>query len=186
MHSRLVKAALVAGLVSSTLAFGTVVIAQSIEEMAKAAPVVARGKVVAVQTRWNDGERKIWTYAELKVTDGIKGRPAGASVLVRSPGGEVGERGQEVSGAAKFAVGEDVLLFLEPAPDDAGVFNVWSLAAGKVSFEQRLGESRAVRHLEGIAFYQRPGAAVFRVDQTDLGEASAFVARVRAAAGSVR
>lgn len=170
-------------LVASTAAFATVVIAQSLEELTWAAPVIVRGQVVAVQTRWDDAHRSISTYAEVVRQEALKGS-APELLLVRQPGGEVGPVGQRVAGAATFIVGEEVVLFLERAPDEPNVFGVYTLAAGKVGFEtSALGERRAVRHLEGLVFYERnPGAPRFRaVGADDLGTPDEFLRRVRQA-----
>ncbi len=174
----------VLGLALSTSAVATVVVAQSLEEMAAAAPVIVVGKVGQVQSRWDEARARIYTYAEIASGEHLKGE-APKTFLVRQPGGEVGPIGQQVSGAAQFEAGEDVALFLEKAPDEAGVFIVYAMAAGKVLFEtSRVGEVRAVRHLEGLAFYELSATAKPRLRQSgpdDLGTPAQFLSRVRAA-----
>jgi hypothetical protein len=175
--------ALALALLASTSAFATVVIAQTLEELTAAAPVIVRGRVVSAQTRWDDEHHRINTYAEVVRAEALKGS-APEVLLVRQPGGEVGPVGQRVAGAASFVVGEEVVLFLESAPDEAGVFGVYTMAAGKVGFEtSALGQVRAVRHLEGLVFYERnPAAPRFRaVGADDLGTPEEFLLRVRRA-----
>jgi len=170
-------------LVASTAAFATVVVAQTLEELTAAAPVIVRGRVVQVQTRWDDGHRRISTYAEVVRSEALKGRAPDVFVVARGGGGR-GRAGQRVAGAASFIEGEEVVLFLEPAPDEHGVIGVYTMAAGKVGFEKNaLGEARAVRHLEGLVLYQQnPAAKHLRSMGTDdLGTPDELLRRVRQA-----
>ncbi len=152
--------------------------------MAHTAPVIVRGQVGQREARWDDARRSIFTYSEIQVTEVIKGR-ASSTLLVRQPGGVVGEIGARVEGVAAFREGEQVVLFLEAAPDEPSVFGVWSLAAGKVSLEKnKLGEVRAIRRLDGLAFSGgRAGAPKIQPvgGAEDLGTADAFITRLRKA-----
>ncbi|HLL53745.1 MAG TPA: hypothetical protein VK447_09380 [Myxococcaceae bacterium] len=168
-------------LVLSPAAEGAAVPHRSFEEMTAQAPLVVRATVTASQAR-KVGTR-IYTFTDLRPTEALKGK-APATLVVRQPGGEVGSIGQRVAGAARFTVGEEVVLFLEPAKDDAAVQLVSGMAAGKVRLEQRGGQTRAVRSLEGLSLRQPSGAPVVRPvgDREELGEASAFLERIRRAA----
>lgn len=58
----------------------------------------------------------IYTQTSVRVDEVLHGHAApGAMLLVRELGGEVGSLGMKVEGVARFEVGENVLLFLEPA-----------------------------------------------------------------------
>lgn len=174
---------LTALLAMPTPAGATAVAERSIEEMAAGVPVVIRGVVQSTRAAW-DGPR-IWTFTEVRVLERIKG-PVPSVVTVRQPGGEVGAIGQKVEGAAQFAAGEEVVLFLETPKGGPPSFVVSGMAAGKVRLEKtKAGETRAVRHLDGIAFY-RPGAGgtdtlVRPAGREDLGKAEDFLKRVRLA-----
>ena len=160
-------------------AAASTVVAESIEEMAAVAPVVVHARVQAAQSAWDGEHRRIWTWTELKVHESLKGA-APTIILVKQPGGVVGGVGQAVSGAASFVIGEELVAFLEPC-DEANVFQVRALSLGKVTFEQRAGQPRAVRTLEGLAF-ARPGASTLVAPPPgDLGTPEAFLARVRLA-----
>src|SRR5438067_2214909 len=122
----------------------TAVIAMSIEEMARAAPLIVRGRVGQVQAQLNESRGRISTYADIQVLQVLKG-PAVTSVLVRSQGGELGGKGQSVAGAARFIPGQDTVLFLEPAVDEPGVWILPALASSKVDLERSSkGELRAI------------------------------------------
>ena len=178
-----------AGVLLPVVALATVVIEPSLEEMATLSPVVVRGTVGQVQARWDDqAPGRIETWAEVQVTDGLKGAREGGLLLVKQPGGIIGDFGQHVSGVAHFTPGQDTLLFLEPAPDAPGTYLVLGLASGKIDFEAspKTGELRAVRHLGGLGFARPGGEAptVRRLDAAgveDLGTPAALMARVKAA-----
>ncbi len=123
---------------------------------------------------------QIWTYAELLVTDGVKGSTKSA-IVVKQPGGVVGEVGQRVSGAATFRPSEDVVLFLEPAVDEPGAFVVMSLTAGKVTFEDVRGVRAAVRHLDGVTFAEAgTRQTLHAIEPLEvLGPPEAFIAQLK-------
>lgn len=161
----------------------TVVISETIEEMARASTVVVRGRIVQVQPQLEESSGRINTYADLQVIEVLKGPKAG-SMLIKQPGGIIGERGMQVAGAGKFTTGQDSVLFLEAATDEANVYILRGLAAGKVDFEKSSkGQPIAVRHLGGLAFYDRTVKDPLRVvrPEEDLGSPEVFLTRVRTA-----
>lgn len=167
---------------ASSLALATVVLSLSFEELTARAPLVVHATVHASNTDWDQEHAKIWTWTELVVKDTLKGERV-STVLVKQPGGMVGEVGQHVSGAATFAPGEEVVLFLEPAPDERGAWVPVSLSASKVTFEDRFGVKVARRDLSGLAF-ATPGKQYVAqpADEREVvSTAEAFLARVRAA-----
>ncbi|HYV44598.1 MAG TPA: hypothetical protein VFA20_07025 [Myxococcaceae bacterium] len=168
---------------------GATVLRLSFEELTDRSDAVVRGRVVGSTPKMNAAAGRISTFTEVQVIEAIKGAP-GKRITVRQPGGEVGGIGQAVEGAARFAPGEEVVLFLQRAPDDATVFHVLSMSAGKVRLEKKRDALRAVRDLDGIAFVDpapsRPAAPspnkVQVVSSEDLGDANQFLGRVRGAA----
>lgn len=161
----------------------TVVVSQSIEEMAQSAKVIVEGRVGQIQARWDEVGSHISTYAEIALLRPLKGE-ATKAFLVKQPGGVVDGVGQYVSGAARFSPGENVLLFLEPASDEPGVFIVYALAAGKFTFRPNaLGELRAVRDLTGLSFYVLGASGDSQIRSLDKsgdeGTAEAFRERIR-------
>jgi hypothetical protein len=181
MLRRVLFAALVA--LTPVVASATVVLAMSMEEMTARVPLVVRGTVHRVDPQWTEGRAGIWTYAEVVVKETLKGAPR-ATVLVKQPGGVIGEFGQRVAGAAAFASGEEVVLFLEPAVDEPHTFILHSMAASKVTLLNRRGVQVALRDLSGLSFARYGEKNLVQpVDEREvLGTADAFLARVRAAA----
>jgi hypothetical protein len=163
-------------------ASATVVMAMSMEEMAARVPLIVRGTVHRTDTQWGEGRARIWTYGEVVVTETLKGAGR-ATVVVRQPGGVIGDIGERVAGTATLTPGEEVVLFLEPVTDEPNVFIPFALAASKVSLENRRGVKVAVRDLSGITFARKGQRSVIHpVDEREvLGTAEAFLARVRQA-----
>lgn len=180
MPRRLIAAVL---LLAPLSAVATVVMALTMEELTSRSPLVVRGTVHRVDVQWSEGRHRIWTYAEVVVSETLKGAPR-TTVLVKQPGGIIGDVGEHVSGAARFAPGEEVVLFLEPAVDEPGAFVPFSMAASKVTLSLKGGKRLAVRDLSGIAFAApgRRGLMELKVDAEVLGFADDFVQRIRLAA----
>lgn len=187
MHSPKLRLAALAAATFATFASATVIVHETLDAKAQRVPLIVRGRVARSIAAWDAQKRTIWTWTELTVTEAIKGKP-GALVLIKQPGGEVGERGQAVSGAATFKEGEDCVLFLEPAPLEASAFMVSGMAAGKILMTEVNGLPTAVRDTTGIAF-ARPanGKLVEQVKSPEvLGSPADFIKRIRAAAGGAK
>lgn len=165
----------------SLFASATVVVSETIDEMARRVPLIVRGKVARSVSGWDEAHRRIWTWTELVVSDPVKGT-APKIVLVKQPGGEADGIGQAVSGVAKFHEGEECILFLEPAPDEAGAWRVSGLAAGKVQIVSDQGKTVALRVLDGLSFAAPVGKKVEPVLPREmLGTPEQFIARLRSA-----
>jgi hypothetical protein len=115
-------------------AHAATVLRLTFEELTARSDAVVRGRVVGSTAKLDPQKGRIATFTEVEVTESVKGAPA-KKVTVRQPGGEAGGIGQSVAGAARFTPGEEVVLFLQRAPDEAAVFQVLSMSAGKVRLE---------------------------------------------------
>jgi hypothetical protein len=148
-----------------------VAVRASVEDLARGADAVVRGRVVKLTARRSADGRLISTWAEVEVATVWRGS-ASPRVSVVIPGGAVGGIGQLVDGAPTLAAGEEVVLFLGAAGD---AFRVRGLAQGKFSVsggQARPGLSRVA--LVGPA--PRPGERA--VEEMSVEE---LEARVRAA-----
>lgn len=118
----------------------------SVEELARGAEVVVRGKVLRTSSRWEGG--RIVTEAEIGVASAWKGVP-GERLAVVVPGGRVGDLAQKVSGAPTFRRDEEVVVFAGRAgPRRLGVVG---LALGKFRVEQGV----ATPALDGVRLEPR-------------------------------
>ncbi len=98
----------------------------SVEDLARGSDAVVRGRVARVTSR-RIGKR-IFSFAEVDAAAVWRGSSPG-HVTVITPGGVVGDVGQQVDGAASFGEGEEVVVFLARA--EAGAFRVTGLRQGK-------------------------------------------------------
>ncbi len=89
----------------------TVLLPADLTELVRDAPVVARGRVAAVEARWTDDRRAIETLVTLEVQTYLKGG-LGAAVTFRVPGGQLGRFRSLVVGAPDFVVDQHVVVFL--------------------------------------------------------------------------
>lgn len=87
----------------------------STPELTQQAEAIVRGKVKDMKSEWDPERRFIWTLVTISVSHSIKGNsPEKQEVVVKIPGGEVGDIGQKTEDAPIFTTGEEVLLFLQP------------------------------------------------------------------------
>ncbi len=116
---------------------------QDVASLTQASAVVARARVRSSQARWTRDGARIVTDTELEVLEAWKGAPA-PRVVVMQPGGVVGDIGQKVAGAAQFAAGEEVVVFLEPRGDrytvagmSQGAFHVERSSDGRTAYARQ-------------------------------------------------
>jgi hypothetical protein len=167
------------GITSSPRAAGaTVLLAATLDELSREADLVAVITPTANRrSYWREG--RIYTDVFCAVTANVKGI-AGPSVLVRLPGGTVGDIGQSVAGAPELRAGVPVVAFLTRARE--GGRAVLSMAAGLLPVALVNGVLQVLpAHTDGITFLPGPApVAPVRVMVPERGlPLDAFVARVR-------
>jgi len=106
----------------------------SVAEMTHAAPVIVRARCVANTVNLEEGE--IWTFTEFEIQETWRGT-APARITVRLLGGRLGDITSTVSGVPRFHGGEEVVLFLQPAP--RGNFSIvsWQQGTFRIHRDQR-------------------------------------------------
>ena len=156
--------------VVAALANATTLLALDVPALTKGSAVVARATVKSSQARWTKDGGRIMTDVVLEVTEPWKGSP-GKQVIVIQPGGVVGEVGQLVHGTARFSVGEDVVVFLEPRGDRflltgmlQGKFKVQTSSDGKAIFALQELEGEALLVDPATRQAVSPGAVVLPLD----------------------
>jgi hypothetical protein len=115
MHaSRFLLAALALGLAWLTPLTATTVQPPTFSEIVTGSDYIVRAKVKAVtsEARLRQGRERIYTNVELEVLEVIAGSPPSPLVLTML-GGKVGDREMTVSGAPKFTVGSEDILFVK-------------------------------------------------------------------------
>ena len=133
MTGRLVVTCLIAPLLAlPSTARATVAVIATVEDLARTADLVVRGKIGQPRSFWTP-EGRIVTESTVESAVALKGTVA-EPVRVRVPGGIVDGIGQRVDGAPRLVHGEECVLFLRRA---GAVHHVVGLGQGK--FEIRGG-----------------------------------------------
>jgi hypothetical protein len=150
-----VFAACLAGLAMPVL--GTQVIFKSVEQLGEDSSAVVMGTVVNVRSFWNESRTKIFTSTVVAVEESFKGRPGG-SVEVLQLGGTVDNVQVTAHGALRWAPGEEVVLFLEPATEGRYQVAGFSLGKFKVERDPDSGTPYIMREtLDGAKMVGAPG-----------------------------
>ena len=91
--------------------------------------LVVRGRVVSLDSAWDETGSSIRTDVELSIDEVWKGTAEeGDRLIVRTLGGTVDNIMLKVDGAASFSAGEDLVLFLRRTGD---VYTPWGMTFGK-------------------------------------------------------
>jgi hypothetical protein len=147
------------------------VLAQSVEDLARASDAVLRGRVENVVCRRVGG--RIVTDIAIARAELWRGS-APARLTIAVPGGEVDGIGQRVDGAPAFSAGEDVVVFVRDGGH--GRYHVVGLAQGKYGVEGAVARAR----LEGLARVGAvPGAGERDASELPVGELRRRVEAVR-------
>lgn len=168
--------AVLAALLLGTAAFASTFVAYDSRAMVDNSERVVQGRVIGVESFWNEDGRLIVTEATVRVSDTIVGTST-ALVTVRVPGGTVNDLRVEAAGFPSFAAGQDVILFLSSS--DRGNFQrVVGHQQGHFEVVERNdGVSLAVPQIdEGARLLTRSGARLPTPRSTELSE---FKNRVR-------
>jgi len=103
----------------------SVFLKEDVKSLRKQSEAVVHAKVVDVRSYWNADHSVIYTDTALEV----KGRLHGTSdnvIIIREPGGTVDDYTQEMEGAPRFKVNDEVVAFIarwhDGAPMVAGYF----------------------------------------------------------------
>ena len=93
-------------------------------------PFVVRGFAINERVALDRRTEKPFTYWDFTVIEQMRGNPVGTPVVIRQPGGEVGEIGYRVSGSATLKKNEEVVLMLR-GTQEANTYDVVGYSAGK-------------------------------------------------------
>jgi len=111
MKTRSLALSLAIVLATAASSHATVIVPATLADLVRESRSVARGRVAAVEAKWNDAERTIETEITLDVETYLKG-PLGTTLQFRVPGGTVGRLRRIVVGAPEFEPGERIVIFL--------------------------------------------------------------------------
>jgi hypothetical protein len=108
---------------------------------AKSAPFVDYGMVVGARalvratvlsnvSAADEANKRVFTYTRLRVEKVFKGQISDDEIVLKEEGGEAGRLGERVSGTPTFAIGEDVIVYLDTWAD--GSLRVYQMFLGKL------------------------------------------------------
>lgn len=120
------------------IAGSTSFIEQPLPDIVAETPVIVRGKIGASHADWgvgSDGNKRLYTYYELQISEAFKGQIPSGGVTIREMGGEKDGIGMQVAGAARFDKDEDVVVTLSERNPD-GTYDIRGLATGKYNIKQ--------------------------------------------------
>ena len=124
---------LIAIILQLTSGNATMVKKLSEDELTNQAESIVIGTCTSVRSEWNEEGTKIFTYITISAEISLKGDQSPQEIIIKQPGGEVGEIGMHVDGVSVFEKGEEVILFLEKGPK--GFHRPLGLFQGKFSIE---------------------------------------------------
>ena len=97
---------------------------------------VVHGRVVSgPEVRLAPDVKKPYRYWTLEITDQPVGASLGSRVEIREKGGELGEIGYHMAGAASFAPGEEVFVSLRDTVEAPETKEVYGLMSGKYTLQ---------------------------------------------------
>ena len=122
----------------------------TLEELAAAAPAIARARCIGNETRWEDG--RIWTFTIMEVTEAIKGSVPGR-ITIRMLGGNVGSLISKVEGTPRFAPKEDTILFLQPTRRGDWTVVSWVQGTFRIRHAGAGEEGQVTQDTAGVAMF---------------------------------
>ena len=112
-----------------------------IKNLSVAADVILTGKVTKQNSSWNKDRTRIYTDVSVEVDEYLKGTSSNKTLVVTTPGGEVGEVGELYSHMPRFSKDEEVLLFVKKDKKDMS-YKVLNGEDGKMTLytDKKTGE----------------------------------------------
>lgn len=116
-------------LLVSAVAVATTVIPMSVEKLAQSSSHVLEGAAIANWSEWNPQHNLIYTFTKFRVGNSWKGQ-APSVIVVKQPGGTVGDTTERVYGVRYLRPGERSVLFLRPSDERDGTLIITGLVQG--------------------------------------------------------
>lgn len=150
------------------------------DDLIVGARVIVKGKVLSIESAFDEQQGRIYTYIKLKVQEVLKGEITERKIVIKELGGRVGDRVSVVYGNPEFAIGEQVLMYLDTWKD--GSLRTYQMFLGKFSVvrDERTGREFAARatgaeHVEVLPNHDGQQSAAI----TNRMEVSAYIAMVK-------
>jgi hypothetical protein len=115
------------------------------DQMILEARAIVVAKVLYVESNLNASDNSISTYITLKVQQVLKGQINTRKVVLKEPGGTVGNRTEKVIGALTFIPGETVLVYLNTWKDGSLRLHNFVFSKFSIVNDADLGQSFVTR-----------------------------------------
>src|SRR5512143_3054832 len=135
---------------TTTNARATTFILMDEQSLLEGSQAVVVGTVTAIESAISESDGAVYTYVHVQADRIIKGPLDKGPLVLREPGGSVGDRHEWIYGAPEFWVGERDLLFLSRNLDGSLQTNSLSMGKYTVSVDAN-GRTTAVRNLGDAA-----------------------------------
>src|SRR5262249_41656449 len=121
------------------------------DNMVISSRAIIRAKVISQVCGFDSRQTIVYTYVTVRVREVLKGEISSREIVLKEPGGQVGDRGTVFFGSPRFTNGENVVLYLDTWPD--GSLRVHDLFVGKftVVTDRHTGQRIAVREMPDSA-----------------------------------
>ncbi|MFB3916758.1 MAG: hypothetical protein ACE14M_08515 [Terriglobales bacterium] len=177
MKWKVALALLVLLALASATAKATTVIPMSVEELTHAAKAIVEATATSSWSQWNPQHTMIVTYTRFTVSKTLKGSVP-AEIVVKQPGGIVGNQGQKVPGVRQFLAGENVLLYLQPSGDNDGTHVVTGLVQGNFRiYKTAAGVTAVTNGMPGVSRLRAGGFSEYHGTSMRLDEMESRVQR---------
>lgn len=168
--------ALVAGI---TTASASMFVAMTADQLIDEADAVVQGRVIRLESKWDEDGRIIVTDATVEVTEIVVGEAA-PEIVVRTPGGKVADFRVEAIGFPQMYMGEEVILFVKADRATGGIRIVGHQQGHFEVVTRKDGVTLAVPRIEDDAAFLLPSGNP--MPQPRSSELGAFKGRLRAEA----
>jgi hypothetical protein len=116
-------------LLVTAIAAATTIIPMSVEKLTQSSSHVLEGAAIGTWSQWNAQHNLIYTYTKFQVSSAWKGQ-APKVVVVKQPGGIVGNTKEKVYGVRYLRPGVHSVLFLRPSDERDGTLIITGLVQG--------------------------------------------------------
>lgn len=114
---------------------GALMVKLDLEDLTGNSDLVIRAEVENIRCAWNEDQTEVISYATLSVKEPIKGLLKQEEIIVKYPGGRIGDIVTWVEDAPNFQEGEDVIVFLDKETEQ-GLRSVYGNFQGKYTIQK--------------------------------------------------
>ena len=111
------------------------------QNLTEKSDMILEGKVVKQNSSWNQNKTRIFTEVTIQVDEYLKGNSGNKTIVVTTPGGEVGDVGELYTHMPSFKSDEAVMLFVKEDKRDKS-YKVLNGEDGKLTLykDKKTGE----------------------------------------------